>query len=412
MDWQDQYMPGSFRGVGFVTQSHGHDFGRRGESHDYPFRDVPWFEDLGRKGRAWALTAFVIGDDYMAKRDALIAALEAPGPGTLVHPFLGSFQAQVAGCHVSESTEDGGMARFELAFVEPGISVAAVAKPDTLAAAKAVAKKVKTSALARFIKAYVTYAEPAFLILRSGATLSSLGAAVGLASSALGGSGAGLSSLTGALATLDDAVSLVGEASALGNAMMVAVGALGNLGSSPPAQIAALTGLVATVVAMPAGSGTTAARVQLAANNQASADLTVAAVAVALANTVPTISFVSYDDAAALRQTLSDMLDGQSAAANDRGNLALAYDLDHLRRVIVADITARGGSLAPLFSYTPVSVRPAVSIAWSVYGDAANVLAQEDDILARNGIMHPLFVPVASLQLLSAQSLSGGGANG
>lgn len=417
MGWQQQYRSGSWRGVPFVTMSHGADFGRRKEHHEFPFRDQPWPEDLGRQARSWTLSVFVIGADYMAQRDALIAAIEAPGVGTLVHPWLGTFQAHIYGkCHLTETTSEGGMARFDLVFVERGNDVSALSTPDTQGASVAAATKVKAKAVSRFAAAFATIGQAAFVISKSAAFLGSVAqviqshgplavlvsgvGALNSASALTGGDA--LSQLSGGLATLNDANALIGQAGALANAAMGAVIALGAFGASPPAQIAAITGVMTAVAGLPVGGGATVAQAQLAANNQASIDLTVAACAVALGNVVPTIAFASYDDAAALRQTLSDALDCQATAANDRGNVDLAHDLDHVRRAIAADITARGGSLAPLISYTPASVRPAVSIAWSVYGDAVNVFDEEAEIVARNAVMHPLFVPVSPLQMVSA----------
>lgn len=76
MSWRDQLRDGSFRGVPFKIQASRALVGRRGQVHEYPLRDKPYAEDLGRRARAFNVECFVLGADYMAQRDALIAALE------------------------------------------------------------------------------------------------------------------------------------------------------------------------------------------------------------------------------------------------------------------------------------------------------------------------------------------------
>ena len=96
MSWRDRIDPeltGSFRGVAFHVERADTQGGRRWLVHEYPRRDRPYTEDMGRRAKEWRLTFFVAGDDYDRERDALIEALDAPGAATLVHPYLGSFSA-------------------------------------------------------------------------------------------------------------------------------------------------------------------------------------------------------------------------------------------------------------------------------------------------------------------------------
>ena len=84
-------LPASFRGVSFGVISASSKFGRRNAVHEYPFRDTPWVEDLGRQARRFSVTGFIVGDDVIERRDAMIAACESSdtGSSTLVHPTLG-----------------------------------------------------------------------------------------------------------------------------------------------------------------------------------------------------------------------------------------------------------------------------------------------------------------------------------
>jgi prophage DNA circulation protein len=98
--------------------------GRRGTLHQFPFKDVPFAEDVGRQARTFTISAFVDGDDYIAKRDALIQALEnLSTPGTLVLPTLGSIRVKpTASNTVSYSNRLGGIEIFQLQFEESGLN--------------------------------------------------------------------------------------------------------------------------------------------------------------------------------------------------------------------------------------------------------------------------------------------------
>ena len=135
MSWRDQLRDGSFRGVPFKVEGQMRtEVGRRGQLHEYPLRDTPYAEDLGRRRRAYNVECLVLGPDYMAARDALITALEQKGPGTLVHPYYGTVSAAVFDpAQVEESTREGGMARFRIPFVESGEKVQPAATTDTVA---------------------------------------------------------------------------------------------------------------------------------------------------------------------------------------------------------------------------------------------------------------------------------------
>jgi hypothetical protein len=121
MAWRDRLMPASFRGVPFGVREESGTFGRRVETHEYPGRDQPYTEDLGRTSRRYTLQAYLVGDDYFDQRDALITAVDTPGPGTLVHPFYGEMVICIDGeVRISHSGDAGRMCSIEFSFVEAG----------------------------------------------------------------------------------------------------------------------------------------------------------------------------------------------------------------------------------------------------------------------------------------------------
>lgn len=115
MNWRDRLLPASFRGVGFWIDQAKTPVGRKGQLHEYPQRDLPYFEDLGQQAKTHDITAFIIGADCLEQRDKLLKALEQ-GSGELVHPWLGRLQVKVGECDMTHTRQDGGLVTFSLKF--------------------------------------------------------------------------------------------------------------------------------------------------------------------------------------------------------------------------------------------------------------------------------------------------------
>lgn len=116
---------GSFRGVGFWARRRRGGGGRRlvidqfnGEERGHSV------QDLGAKtGKFQELSCFVVGDGVFEERKRLEEALDAPGKGRLVHPWIGSFDVFIEDWTVDEDASDLGDARFDVVYVKVGEEV-------------------------------------------------------------------------------------------------------------------------------------------------------------------------------------------------------------------------------------------------------------------------------------------------
>lgn len=188
MSWRDQLRDGSFRGVPFKIQASRALVGRRGQVHEYPLRDKPYAEDLGRRARAFNVECFVLGADYMAQRDALIAALEQKGAGTLVHPYLGTRSVVVFDpAEIEESTREGGMARFRIPFRESGKKLEPTATADTSSLSQAAAATTSTAAVQSFARNYALSGMPQWVSNSAIGDLSALAQTIDRATQSLPG---------------------------------------------------------------------------------------------------------------------------------------------------------------------------------------------------------------------------------
>ena len=118
--WYEQLLPGSWRGVGFVMDAAETRAGRRVALHEYPYRDTVWPEDLGKLPRRFAFQCFLVGEDVYQQRNAMIAAAEVAGEGTLVHPTLGTLQVVLIDFSTTDRRERGRMVEVSFQFVLAG----------------------------------------------------------------------------------------------------------------------------------------------------------------------------------------------------------------------------------------------------------------------------------------------------
>jgi prophage DNA circulation protein len=140
--WRLKLRPASFKGVVFFVEVDAKAGGRRIALHEYPKRDIPYAEDMGRRAKRFAITAYVIGvqtrnvwTNYQDQRDLLINAIEAEGAGTLIRPTTAyDIEVVAEGYSVTERREKGGYAQFDITFIESGINIANLPQADTQAA--------------------------------------------------------------------------------------------------------------------------------------------------------------------------------------------------------------------------------------------------------------------------------------
>lgn len=158
--WEN-LRPASFRGVAFEVESHSESGGRRVELHEYPLRDTPYAEDLGKKAGKWQIEAFLVNgkSGYAERRDKLREALNASGPGTLIHPYLGELSVSVDGYSLKETTREGGYCTFSISFVEAGQPVEPDVEKDTAANVLDKAEAAKEAATAGFLDEYMPLLE-------------------------------------------------------------------------------------------------------------------------------------------------------------------------------------------------------------------------------------------------------------
>ena len=116
-----QLQPAAWNGVPFFVEAGDHRAGRNTAIHPYPYRERSpvWVEDLGVAPLAVRVIGFLIGDDVIGQQAAMLDAVQQPGPGELVHPYLGSLIGSiVGGCSFRIRKDRGRYIEVAFEFVE------------------------------------------------------------------------------------------------------------------------------------------------------------------------------------------------------------------------------------------------------------------------------------------------------
>lgn len=123
--WRDKFQRARFRNAIFYVETDVRAGGRRVALHQYPKRNVPYAEDMGRAAVSFTVQGFLITLDgtYLDLKNDLIDALEQDGPGMLRLPLpyqMADIQVMAQSYSVTETREKGGMCTVEMSFVEYG----------------------------------------------------------------------------------------------------------------------------------------------------------------------------------------------------------------------------------------------------------------------------------------------------
>jgi prophage DNA circulation protein len=129
--WRDGMMPASFRNAEFHVEAATQESGRRIIIHEFPKRDLPYSEDMGRKAVEFTVRGYCIAypfntnnilyqRDYRIPRDILITELERDGEGVLQLPHLPPVMVVPQRYRITEERRFGGYCVFDMTFAERG----------------------------------------------------------------------------------------------------------------------------------------------------------------------------------------------------------------------------------------------------------------------------------------------------
>lgn len=407
MSWKDSLRTASWRGLEFHVESHDAAFGRRQVTHEFAQRDEPFTEDLGRRARTYTVAAYLIGDDYPARRDRLIEACETLGPGELVHPYLGNMQVECTGLAVRESVSDMRMCRLQITFVEAGQARYPTNVTDSVRAVSAGAIRTQAAARGGFLERFTTDGFPSFVLDGAASRVQHLSSVLNnLTTNPMGEAQAVAGFFDRVRALADNALRLVTAPADLANEVVGIIHSVRDVFGSRSDTV--LRTLRDTHADPYSGDTSTPNRRQQKANQDALsalvrraalAEQAVAAVvtaeesgrAVAVRDNDVSPSrpglFQTREDAIAVRDEITDAID---AEAEDPTTTTGEFQaLDILRAEVVRGVPSRELRLPRVAEVVPAATLPSLVVSHQVYGTAARAV----EIAERNSARHPGFLP-------------------
>lgn len=401
LGWKSRIRPASFRGVEFGVSTDDKEAGRSTVVHQFPQRDLPYVEDMGAAPSRFVTQAFVLGADFMDRRDKLEQALMQPGPGTLVHPWYGELQvAQDGPYKVRHSADDGGMAVITITFVRAGDPANPTATVNSSRRAGVLASAAGSQACAAFDQTFAVASQGAWVVTQSFALVTD---AMQTVQQLMGGDMRAITSLLGAATGYD-----FGALGSMGMAIWSAMRSL-PLSGADNADTSARWCAVAqrdVYVSSPphAGQG----RQTIISNGNAVNVLITRLAAVEAGNAAAVAAPKSQEAASKLRDGLTDAVDtaldatyeydlttspGSSLVAADD---AFAGTLADMRGHALIAVSEHALTAPQILTVNPAMSQPWLALCWRHTGG----IDHESDMVARNSLIHPLFAPAGPLEVL------------
>lgn len=409
--WRDELLPASFRGISFLIPQATVPVGMKGQLHEFPQRDEPYFEQLGKQSQVHRLTIWIIGDDCFERRDKFLEAIQTPGAGELVHPWLGRMQVKAGEAELTHDYQQGGMVSMLVTFYPDTPLKFPVARVNTQQQVVKASESMWDSALARYKAAMAKVDQARLGLARLRNNLSAVYTVIqrqfapfvgvftnltGLAQSIMNAPGS-LSSLFSSYFSDFSVQDYLGNDSSYRNTVATA---------SQQAEAVSSINTVSTI-----------GGVDSAAASKATADLVQDALLVQIALIVSEMPIASQpvstdttpsadqqavqpfdrpevpvaDDVLELRDGLNEAMLEASLKADSSHYVVL----NALRQTIVKHLTAVAASGVRLVDITPPETLSALVLAYRRFGDAT----RESEVVERNRIHHPGFVPARPIKI-------------
>ncbi len=380
MAWRERYQQASFRGVPFYVENADTSVGRRTHDHEYPTREEPFIEDLGRKVREFNITGYLVGPDYDLARANIEAACEAFGPGELVHPYRGTITVNCKNLGIRESKDEGGMCRLTFTFIESGQRLSPTGVIDQGSIIGLRVKDVVGLSISQFVQDLVTVGVPEFVREAAEGQISSL---LGVLDSVAVAGAATIEQLSSFKNTIVDLVENVDQAllnpGDLGGTLAGLISEVGNIAAAPLKDLVGIS----QQVPMPGNSNTS--NQKIAQNNRSAVVKFQSQVAIAeSARVLQRTTFSSFDDAVSARNIITAQIDAVADTASD----AIYTALQGLRANIIEAVPSPDESLPRITVFPTADTLPSLVVSNELYAN----IKRAGEVVSRNKVRHPGFI--------------------
>lgn len=382
----DDLRPASFRGVPFKVESHQYTGGRRVTFHEFPDRDDPYPEDVGKVGKTFKVVGYLIGDDVADQKRKMIEATEAKGLGELVHPYFGTMQVQCGAFSVDESNREGRITSITFQFYEAGSNK----YPNNTEDKQAVLEEKADAGLAAtkdsFDNSFSVAKLPGFAVDTAKSGVDQAADAFASATKGFATKSEEISALAFNIRNLKaEAAELIKAPSALSSRLQDSFTLLNNALGGDKSSFKAVSALSSFSSVSPATPYETPTRKVEEKNKYVFDNFMKQTATLNAVKIAAVTSFTSTEEVNEVREQLTAQLEEQIIATDDDTvYLALSEVKAQLVRVL-PDVDIQ---LPNIQTITPTATTSALVLSYDLFENAES----EADIIERNKITHPGFV--------------------
>ncbi|BEV15149.1 DNA circularization N-terminal domain-containing protein [Herbaspirillum sp. DW155] len=441
--WLKSLKQASYGGLPFGVISSSAGVGRRVVVHEYPERDEVWVEDLGKRARRFGVIGFLLQNDLVYKggaviqqRDRLVDILEKrfdqTNPGLqLVHPTMGTLNNVCCiNCDIQEHTEHGGYFEIRFDFIVSGARKYPVSATSTEGQVASAADAVKSASLidylaniaaavkkgAAVVKQAIStavgwYTQALGLVNDVRRVFKSVSTLAGNLGNLFGGANNGYSGSNAKAANGVTAAQLLAKDTAKRAAVIQAGAVLAGAAASPAdgaALSAAASALAQALLAtasdpadgvrllsqlsqyQPSAPTTSSQTGQAMASMQSAVGALMRRTALAeLASATSSYQPASSEDAIAVRNQVSSLIENEIQIAGDSGDDETYVALIGLRAAVIDDLNTRGAQLASVTEFSFSTPMNALALAQRLYRDPSRA----SELISQAAPIHPAFMP-------------------
>ncbi|RDL19960.1 DNA circularization protein [Pseudomonas jessenii] len=411
--WRDQMLPASFRGISFLIPQASVPVGMKVQLHEFPQRDEPYAEQMGKQAQVHRLVCWIIGDDCFERRDKFMEAVQTPGAGELVHPWLGRMQVKAGEAELTHEFKQGGMAAFAVTFYPDVPLKFPTAKVNTQQQVVKASDSLLDSALARYKSAMAKVDQARLGLARLRNSLSGVYTVIQQQFSTIIGA---FTNVTGFVQSLmnapdslsslfssyfsefsvddylsDDSGSIYRNSVATATQQAEAVASINTVSDSGGIDAAAASQATANLVQDALLVQVALIISEMPVASQPVSTATVASVEQQAVQPIVRPEVPVADDVIDLRDNLNEAIFQASLKADPEHYMVL----NTLRQSIVKHLTAVAESGVRLVEITPAETLSALVLAYRRFGDAT----RESEVVQRNRLRHPGFVPARPIKI-------------
>lgn len=386
MAWKDRLRPASFRGVPFFIDLSQFTAGRRVSFHEFPDRDNPFAEDLGKVGQTFKVDGHILGDDYFDIKLRLIEAANKEGPGELVHPYYGTISVQLGSFSIDEDTKEGRIAKVSFQFYESGDNRYPKEVDDKQSVLLEKVDAAKAASKGEFDSRFSIAKLPGFAVDTARKSVEDAATFFENATKGVVATAEGIADLAFDIRNLRAEVNdLLQSPAKLSQRLLDSFSLLEEACSVPEGKFKAASTFVSFGSADPQINPTTPIRDKEKENKDVFDQFMQRQAAINMVEQSADIEYESIEDAAATRDQLRDLIDNVLLTAQDDTVFGAFKDLNAQMARLLPDTDS---DLPNVQTVTLKDTAPSLVVAYDLF----EVPEAEQDLVDRNNIRHPGFI--------------------